>query len=88
MQQIKLNISSLADERHSGCASPRFTLFVAFHNTAMDNAKGSIGKAFNYDKREYESVFKIIDARWTDQLHQTLHAEGHILNPRLYHKKK
>ncbi|XP_055824274.1 uncharacterized protein LOC129892736 [Solanum dulcamara] len=52
----------------------------------MDRAKESIEKAFNYDDRKYMNVFKIIDARWTDQLHQPLHAAGHILNPRLYYK--
>ncbi|XP_055810478.1 uncharacterized protein LOC129880464 [Solanum dulcamara] len=53
---------------------------------AMDRAKESIEKAFNYDDRKYMNVFKIIDARWTDQLHQPLHAAGHILNPGLYYK--
>ncbi|KAH0761252.1 hypothetical protein KY290_017325 [Solanum tuberosum] len=53
---------------------------------AMDRAKESIEKAFNYDTRKYKSVFEIIDARWTDQLHQPLHAAGHILNPGLYYK--
>ncbi|XP_055823487.1 uncharacterized protein LOC129891995 [Solanum dulcamara] len=54
---------------------------------AMDRAKESIEKAFNYDDRKYMNVFKIIDARWTDQLHQSLHTSGHILNPELYYKK-
>ncbi|XP_049378437.1 uncharacterized protein LOC125843264 [Solanum stenotomum] len=53
---------------------------------AMDRAKKSIEKAFNYDTRKYKSVFEIIDARWTNQLHQPLHAAGHILNPGLYYK--
>ncbi|XP_055826068.1 uncharacterized protein LOC129894408 [Solanum dulcamara] len=52
----------------------------------MDRAKESIEKAFNYDDRKYMNVFKIIDARWTDQLHQPLHAAGHISNPGLYYK--
>ncbi|XP_055836281.1 uncharacterized protein LOC129904724 isoform X2 [Solanum dulcamara] len=53
---------------------------------AMDRAKESIEKAFNYDDKKYMNVFKIIDARWTNQLHQPLHAAGHILNPGLYYK--
>ncbi|XP_070008886.1 uncharacterized protein [Nicotiana sylvestris] len=30
-------------------------------------------------------VFEIIDKRWDDQLHQPLHAAGHILNPGLFY---
>lgn len=53
---------------------------------AMDRAKESIEKAFNQDTRKYQSVFEIIDARWTNQLHQPQHAAGHILNLVLYYK--
>ncbi|XP_060213434.1 uncharacterized protein LOC132640719 isoform X2 [Lycium barbarum] len=53
---------------------------------AMDLCKESIAKAFGGDERRYEKVFKIIDKRWSDQLHRPLHAAGHILNPGLYYK--
>ncbi|XP_059290030.1 uncharacterized protein LOC132043564 [Lycium ferocissimum] len=52
----------------------------------MDLCKESIAKAFGGDERKYEKVFKIIDKRWSDQLHRPLHAAGHILNPGLYYK--
>ncbi|OIS95864.1 hypothetical protein A4A49_58726 [Nicotiana attenuata] len=52
---------------------------------AMDMAKEAIEKAFDHDRRKYERVFQIIDKRWDDQLHQPLHAAGHILNPRLFY---
>ncbi|XP_047254110.1 uncharacterized protein LOC107845375 [Capsicum annuum] len=53
---------------------------------AMDRAKESIEKAFDYVKRKYEKVFEIIDTRWTNQLDQPLHAAAHILNLGLYYK--
>ncbi|XP_060182829.1 uncharacterized protein LOC132612752 [Lycium barbarum] len=53
---------------------------------AMDLCKESIAKAFGGDERKYEKVFKIIDKRWSDQLHRPSHAAGHILNPELYYK--
>ncbi|XP_047252237.1 uncharacterized protein LOC124887099 [Capsicum annuum] len=53
---------------------------------AMDRAKESIESTFDHDKRKYEKVFEIIDARWTDQLHQPLHATTHILTSGLYGK--
>nr|XP_016476618.1 PREDICTED: uncharacterized protein LOC107798165 [Nicotiana tabacum] len=52
---------------------------------AMDRAKEAIEKAFDHDRRKYERVFEIIDKRWDDQLHQPLHAAGHILNPGLFY---
>nr|XP_016445711.1 PREDICTED: uncharacterized protein LOC107770895 [Nicotiana tabacum] len=52
---------------------------------AMDRAKEAIEKAFDHDRRKYERVFEIIDKRWDDQLHQPLHAAGHILKPGLFY---
>ncbi|XP_018627616.1 uncharacterized protein [Nicotiana tomentosiformis] len=52
---------------------------------AMDMAKEVIEKAFVHDKRKYGKVFEIIDERWTVQLHQPLHAAGHILNPGFFY---
>ncbi|OIT32133.1 hypothetical protein A4A49_34741 [Nicotiana attenuata] len=52
---------------------------------AMDRAKEAIEKAFDHDRRKYESVFEIIDKKWDDQLHQPLHTAGHILNPGMFY---
>nr|XP_009763341.1 PREDICTED: uncharacterized protein LOC104215278 [Nicotiana sylvestris] len=52
---------------------------------AMDRDKEDIEKAFDHDRRKYERVFEIIDKRWDDQLHQPLHAAGHILNRELFY---
>ncbi|XP_016493755.1 uncharacterized protein LOC107813063 [Nicotiana tabacum] len=51
----------------------------------MDRTKEAIEKALDHDRRKYERVFEIIDKRWDDQLHQPLHAAGHILNPELFY---
>jgi len=53
---------------------------------AMDRAKETITRGFRGVKKQYEKVFEIIDARWSDQLHRPLHAAGHVLNPGLYYK--
>lgn len=53
---------------------------------AMDRAKEAIAHGFRGVQKHYEKVFKIIDARWSEQLHRPLHAAGHVLNPGLYYK--
>ena len=52
----------------------------------MDRAKEDISHGFHGVKKQYEKVFQIIDARWSEQLHRPLHAAGHVLNPGLYYK--
>ncbi|KAH0652661.1 hypothetical protein KY289_030339 [Solanum tuberosum] len=52
---------------------------------AMDRAKETIERGFRGIKKQYEKVFEIIDARWSDQLHRPLYVAGHV-NPRLYYK--
>ncbi|XP_060211283.1 uncharacterized protein LOC132638410 [Lycium barbarum] len=47
---------------------------------AMDRVKEFIRKSFS-DPHKYAKVFDIIDKRWSDQLHQPLHAAGNLLNP-------
>lgn len=59
---------------------------IGYIYEAIDRAKESIERAFNYDDKTYGSVFKNIDTRWTDQLHQPSHTAGHLLNPGLYYK--
>ncbi|XP_027769016.1 uncharacterized protein LOC114074944 [Solanum pennellii] len=53
---------------------------------AMDTAKEAITHGFRGVKKQYDKVYEIIDARWSEQLHRPLHAAGHVLNPGLYYK--
>lgn len=53
---------------------------------AMDRAKERIAANFNNRTELYKKVFKLIDARWDNQLHQPLHAAGHYLNPIFFYK--
>ncbi|XP_059290682.1 uncharacterized protein LOC132044214 [Lycium ferocissimum] len=50
----------------------------------MDRVKESIRKSFS-DSHKYAKVFDIIDKRWTDQLHQSLHAARNMLNPSTFY---
>ncbi|XP_059590557.1 uncharacterized protein LOC132253158 [Vitis vinifera] len=54
----------------------------------MDSAKENI--AFNCGgvERKYDPIWRKIDARWTLQLHQPLHAAGYYLNPQLRYGDK
>ena len=54
----------------------------------MDSTKENI--AFNYGgtERKYGLIWRKIDARWTPQLHQPLHALGYYLNPQLHYEDK
>nr|KAJ0203667.1 hypothetical protein LSAT_V11C500246480 [Lactuca sativa] len=52
---------------------------------AMDRAKKGIRDSF-LKPDYYKTTFKIIDCRWECQLHRTLHAAGHFLNPRIFYK--
>ncbi|MGV7989185.1 hypothetical protein PJP10_32960, partial [Mycobacterium kansasii] len=38
--------------------------------------------AIQRDCRSWETYWKIINKRWTKQLHHNLHAAGYYLNPR------
>ncbi|XP_009768745.1 uncharacterized protein [Nicotiana sylvestris] len=51
---------------------------------AVNRAKETIEASFERDVRKYEKVFKIIDSRWSNQLHLPLHAAGHPLNPHYF----
>ncbi|KAF3785941.1 hypothetical protein EJ110_NYTH19194 [Nymphaea thermarum] len=48
---------------------------------AMDKAKEAIQDNLKGKKKLYMSIWKIIDKRWTGQLHQHLHAPTYYLNP-------
>jgi hypothetical protein len=54
---------------------------MGYINEAMEKAKETIMKSFDLDESKYKEVFKIIDDRWTCQLHRPLHVAGHFLNP-------
>lgn len=40
-----------------------------------------IAKSFNFNERNYEHVFEIVDKRWDSQLCQPLHVITYYLNP-------
>ncbi|XP_028104875.1 uncharacterized protein LOC114303896 [Camellia sinensis] len=50
---------------------------MGFIYKAIDRAKLAIKR----DCRYYTDYWKIIDTRWSFQLHQDLHAAGYFLNP-------
>ncbi|KAG4935752.1 hypothetical protein JHK85_050671 [Glycine max] len=52
---------------------------------AMDKAKETIIKSFNNNESKYKDVFAIIDKRWNCQLHRSLHAAAHFLNPEFFY---
>ncbi|XP_042067400.1 uncharacterized protein LOC121810716 [Salvia splendens] len=53
---------------------------------AMDRCKETISKSFKGNEEKYKRAFDIIDSRWNDQLHKSLHAAGHYLNPTVFYK--
>ncbi|XP_070003147.1 uncharacterized protein [Nicotiana sylvestris] len=53
---------------------------------AMDRAKEAIVKAFDGNSAKYKDIFKIINERWSCQLHHPLHAVGHYLNPEYFYQ--
>ncbi|KAG5091249.1 hypothetical protein JHK82_050027 [Glycine max] len=52
---------------------------------AMDKEKETIIKSFNNNESKYKDVFAIIDKRWNCQLHRSLHAAAHFLNPEFFY---
>lgn len=52
---------------------------------AMDRAKEAIAQSFGEKVEKYEEFFRIIDNRWSIQLHRPLHAAGHFLNPEFFY---
>lgn len=43
---------------------------------------------FDWFYCRYEPIWKIIDKRWSNQLHRPLHAAAHYLNPRIHYGPK
>ncbi|KAF3773185.1 hypothetical protein EJ110_NYTH55907 [Nymphaea thermarum] len=54
---------------------------IGYLYEAMDKAKEAIRDNLKGKKKSYMSIWKIIDKRWTGQLHQPLHAAAYYLNP-------
>ncbi|XP_050380051.1 uncharacterized protein LOC126797469 [Argentina anserina] len=52
----------------------------------MDAAKEKIAFGLKKNPRHYQPIWNKIDARWTPQLHQPLHAAGYFLNPQLHYE--
>uniref|UniRef100_A0A0R0I4P9 BED-type domain-containing protein n=1 Tax=Glycine max TaxID=3847 RepID=A0A0R0I4P9_SOYBN len=52
---------------------------------AMNKAKETIIKSFNNNESKYKEVFAIIAKRWNCQLHRSLHAAAHFLNPEFFY---
>lgn len=57
---------------------------MGFIYEAMDRAKEAISRYYGGNKRKYEIIWRIIDRRWTHQLHQPIHAFAYFLNPKFY----
>ncbi|XP_058008124.1 uncharacterized protein LOC110665045 [Hevea brasiliensis] len=55
---------------------------------AMDRAKEAIANSLNDNEEKYKSIFEIIDARWSLQLHRPLHAAVYFLNPEFFYPNK
>ncbi|XP_049934775.1 uncharacterized protein LOC126410236 [Nymphaea colorata] len=54
---------------------------IGYLYEAMDKAKEAIRDNLKEKKKLYMPIWKIIDKRWTGQLHQPLHAAAYYLNP-------
>ncbi|KAF3786202.1 hypothetical protein EJ110_NYTH25956 [Nymphaea thermarum] len=54
---------------------------IGYLHEAMDKAKEAIQGNLKGKKKLYMPIWKIIDKRWTGQLHQPLHAAAYYLNP-------
>ncbi|XP_028216555.1 uncharacterized protein LOC114398571 [Glycine soja] len=59
---------------------------MSFIYEEMENAKEKIKYNFNYTRKSYEPVWKIIDERWDHQLHRPLHVAAYYLNPYLHYE--
>ncbi|XP_052736666.1 uncharacterized protein LOC108336588 [Vigna angularis] len=59
---------------------------MGFIYEEMDCAKEKIRSNFNNIKKSYEEVWRIINARWDNQLHRPLHAAAYFLNPHFHYE--
>ncbi|GLJ21845.1 hypothetical protein SUGI_0408520 [Cryptomeria japonica] len=57
---------------------------MGFIYEAMDRAKEAISHDYRGNARKCEIFWCIIDHRWTNQLHQPIHAFAYFLNPKFY----
>jgi hypothetical protein len=54
---------------------------VEYIYEVMDRAKESIGNYYKGDSLIFDPIWEIIDRRWSNQLHQPIHASWYFLNP-------
>jgi len=54
----------------------------------MKRAKESIASNLGYVERRYFNIWKIIDDRWTLQLHTPIHAAACYLNPAFHYERE
>ncbi|XP_057831660.2 uncharacterized protein LOC131042327 [Cryptomeria japonica] len=57
---------------------------MGFIYEAMSRAKEAISHYYRGNTRKCEILWRIIDRRWTNQLHQPIHAFAYFLNPKFY----
>ncbi|XP_059072640.1 uncharacterized protein LOC131873640 isoform X1 [Cryptomeria japonica] len=57
---------------------------MGFIYEAMDRAKEAISHYYRGNARKCEIFWRFIDRRWTNQLHQPIHAFAYFLNPKFY----
>ena len=48
---------------------------------AMDRAKEAVRNKYRGESLKFQPLWDIIDRRWSNQLHQPIHAAGYFLNP-------
>ncbi|XP_048447177.1 uncharacterized protein LOC125480394 [Pyrus x bretschneideri] len=59
---------------------------MGFIYELMDAAKEKIASNLNKVEKKYMPIWRKIDCRWDDQLHQPLHAAGYYLNPQFQYE--
>ncbi|KAK2635406.1 hypothetical protein Ddye_030198 [Dipteronia dyeriana] len=55
---------------------------------AMNRAKEDIARSFGGNESKYEDIFKLIDARWSIQLHRPLYGVGWFLNLEFFYNTR
>ena len=61
---------------------------MGFIYEAMDQAKEQIKREYKDRVAKYGPIWAIIDERWNNQLHHSIHVAGYFLNPQYHYKAK
>ena len=48
---------------------------------AMDRTREAVRNKYKGESQKFQPIWDIIDKRWSNQLHQPIHAAGYFLNP-------